>query len=118
MNDTLYEKDYDIMFFFACGRGTGPISRQVANAVTPAITAVAKSAWIFIFSNPPEYYRVWAEVAAEHATGSLWLRCFTILPSLLGSFAQSVACRMTLRNCHMTRAPEMTDLMERTSDIV
>jgi hypothetical protein len=42
------------MFFFAC-RSTGPRPWQVTNAVAPAITTVAKSAWILIFSIPPQY---------------------------------------------------------------
>jgi hypothetical protein len=48
MKDEVYDIAYIIMFFFAYRR-MGPRPRQVANAVTPTITTVAKSAWIFIF---------------------------------------------------------------------
>jgi hypothetical protein len=51
MDDNVNEIVYDIMFFFAC-RCTGPRPRQVANAVAPAITKVAKP------------FGVWADVAA------------------------------------------------------
>ena len=52
MDYKVYDTVYDIIFFFAY-RCTGPRPRQVANAVTPAITTVAKSAWIFIVETLP-----------------------------------------------------------------
>ena len=48
MDYRVYDTVHDIMFFFAYRR-TGPRPKQVANAVTPAITTVAKSAWTLIF---------------------------------------------------------------------